>query len=135
MTHAPNESPRHTKRSIPSGAQSRSEKTAALLREQIAEFPTYVTLEMGKLFKEAQGEVELSADILDYYANNAEAFLAPVKLAVSEGEAYAVSKGEAYTESAPLSTRGSSGGLEIVSCAPSLAEMEQTLRVRVRQQF
>jgi delta 1-pyrroline-5-carboxylate dehydrogenase len=127
MTHAPNESPRHTKRSIPSGAQSRSEKTAALLREQIAEFPTYVTLEMGKLFKEAQGEVELSADILDYCADNAEAFLAPVKLAVS--------KGEAYTESAPLSTRGSSGGLEIVSCAPSLAEMEQTLRVRVRQQF
>jgi acyl-CoA reductase-like NAD-dependent aldehyde dehydrogenase len=29
-------------------------KTADLLREQIAEFPTYVTLEMGKLFKEAK---------------------------------------------------------------------------------
>jgi succinate-semialdehyde dehydrogenase/glutarate-semialdehyde dehydrogenase len=69
-------------------------KAAALLREQIDEFAAYVTLEMGKLFKEAKGEVELSADILDYYADNAEAFLAPVKLAVSEGEA--------YTESAPL---------------------------------
>ena len=34
-----------------------------------------VTLEMGKLFREAQGEVELSADILDYYADNAEKFL------------------------------------------------------------
>ena len=27
---------------------------------------------MSKLFKEAEGEVELSADILDYYADNAE---------------------------------------------------------------
>ena len=29
-------------------------------------------MEMGKLFPEAQGEVKLSADILDYYADNAE---------------------------------------------------------------
>jgi succinate-semialdehyde dehydrogenase/glutarate-semialdehyde dehydrogenase len=43
---------------------------------------------MGKLFREAQGEVELSADILDYYADNAERFLAPEKLEVAEGEAF-----------------------------------------------
>lgn len=63
-------------------------KAAALLRRQIDEFATNVTLEMGKLFAEAKGEVELSADILDYYADNAEAFLAPEKLVVSDGEAY-----------------------------------------------
>ncbi len=42
---------------------------------------------MGKLFNEAQGEVDLSADILDYYADNADAFLAPEKLKIDEGEA------------------------------------------------
>jgi succinate-semialdehyde dehydrogenase/glutarate-semialdehyde dehydrogenase len=36
-----------------------------------------VTLEMGKLIAEAKGEVELSANILDYYAERAEAFLKP----------------------------------------------------------
>ncbi len=32
---------------------------------------------MGKLLAEARGELTLSADILDYYAQNAERFLAP----------------------------------------------------------
>ncbi len=49
---------------------------------------------MGKLFREAQGEVDLSADILDYYADNAEKFLTPEKLTVDEGEA--------FVENAPL---------------------------------
>jgi succinate-semialdehyde dehydrogenase/glutarate-semialdehyde dehydrogenase len=69
-------------------------KAAALLRRDRDAFAKLITLEMGKLFSEAQGEVELSADILEYYAENAEAFLAPKKLVVAEGEA--------YTESAPL---------------------------------
>ena len=43
---------------------------------------------------ESRGEVDLSADILEYYADNAEAFLAPEKLKVSGGEA--------VVESAPL---------------------------------
>jgi len=63
-------------------------KAASILREKCDEFAKPITLEMGKLFREAQGEVELSADILDYYADNAEAFLAPEKLAVDEGEAF-----------------------------------------------
>ena len=62
-------------------------KAAAILREQLDEFAKPITLEMGKLFREAQGEVELSADTLDYYADNAEAFLAPRKLTVAGGEA------------------------------------------------
>ena len=62
-------------------------KAAAILREKRDEFATPITLEMGKLFREAQGEVDLSADILDYYAENAGSFLAPRKLQVANGEA------------------------------------------------
>src|SRR5260370_7559268 len=46
-----------------------------------------MTLEMGKLITESRGEADLSADILEYYADNAEAFLAPEKLNVAGGEA------------------------------------------------
>ena len=62
-------------------------KAASILRSRTDTFAKLVTLEMGKLFREAQGEVELSADILDYYADNAEKFLAPHRLKVDEGEA------------------------------------------------
>ena len=57
-------------------------RAAAILREKLDEFARPITVEMGKLFPEAQGEVKLSADILDYYADNAEDFLAPKKLKV-----------------------------------------------------
>jgi succinate-semialdehyde dehydrogenase/glutarate-semialdehyde dehydrogenase len=63
-------------------------RAASILREKIDEFAKPITIEMGKLFREAQGEVELSADILDYYADNAETFLAPEKLDVKQGEAF-----------------------------------------------
>ncbi len=63
-------------------------KAAAVLRERIDEFAKPITIEMGKLFSEARGEVELSAAILDYYADNAERFLAPEKLTVAAGEAF-----------------------------------------------
>jgi succinate-semialdehyde dehydrogenase/glutarate-semialdehyde dehydrogenase len=69
-------------------------RAASIMRQKRDEFATPITLEMGKLFREAQGEVDLSADILDYYADNAETFLMPEKLAVDEGEA--------YVENAPL---------------------------------
>ena len=62
-------------------------KAASILRAKKDEFAKLVTLEMGKLFREAQAEVDLSADILDYYADNAEAFLAPRRLTVTAGEA------------------------------------------------
>lgn len=63
-------------------------KAVSILREKLDEFAKPITAEMGKLFRESQGEVELSADILDYYADNAERFLAPEKLEVAEGEAF-----------------------------------------------
>jgi len=62
-------------------------KAASILREKLDEFAKPITLEMGKLFGEAREEVKLSADILDYYADYAEKFLAPKKLKVREGEA------------------------------------------------
>ena len=55
-------------------------RAAAILRERSDEFARLLTLEMGKLYSEALGEVELSAQILDYYAVNAEKFLAPEPL-------------------------------------------------------
>ncbi len=67
---------------------------ASILRTKRDEFAKPITLEMGKLFREAQGEVDLSADILDYYADHAEKFLATEKLEVQEGEA--------FVENAPL---------------------------------
>jgi succinate-semialdehyde dehydrogenase/glutarate-semialdehyde dehydrogenase len=62
-------------------------KAAAILRSRVDEFARPMTLEMGKLIAESRGEVLLSADILDYYAKNAERFLAPQILKPSSGEA------------------------------------------------
>jgi succinate-semialdehyde dehydrogenase/glutarate-semialdehyde dehydrogenase len=56
--------------------------------EQKEKFAYLVTLEMGKRIEESRGEVELSASILKYYADNAETFLAPRQLHSSAGEAY-----------------------------------------------
>jgi succinate-semialdehyde dehydrogenase/glutarate-semialdehyde dehydrogenase len=62
-------------------------KAAAIMRERVDEFARPVTLEMGKLIAQARGEVLLSADIIDYYAQNAERFLAPHQLTPGSGEA------------------------------------------------
>ncbi|HXJ34603.1 MAG TPA: NAD-dependent succinate-semialdehyde dehydrogenase [Candidatus Eisenbacteria bacterium] len=69
-------------------------RAASILRNKIDDFARLVTLEMGKLFREARAEVELSAGILDYYADGAAEFLAPQKLQVK--------RGEAVIESAPI---------------------------------
>ena len=62
-------------------------KAATLMRDRVEEFAKPVTLEMGKLIAESRGEVALSADIIDYYAWNAEDFLAPQILKPKLGEA------------------------------------------------
>lgn len=51
------------------------------------DFARVVTLKMGKLINESRAEVALSADIVDYYAENAERFLSPEKLNPASGEA------------------------------------------------
>jgi succinate-semialdehyde dehydrogenase/glutarate-semialdehyde dehydrogenase len=64
-----------------------AKKAAAIMRARVEEFARPVTLEMGKRIEEARGEVALSADIIDYYAKNAERFLAPQYLKPSIGKA------------------------------------------------
>lgn len=63
-------------------------KAAALLHAHVDDFAKLETLEMGKLIGEARGEVKFSGDILAYYAQHAESFLAPVKLHPKLGEAH-----------------------------------------------
>ena len=69
-------------------------KAASILAANVDAFARLATLEMGKRISEARGEVKLSARILDYYADHAERFLAPVKLDPEVGEA--------HMESSPL---------------------------------
>ena len=63
-------------------------KVADLMRERSEELATLITLEMGKRIAESKGEVELSASIYEYYAENAEDFLADEPLSPAEGSAY-----------------------------------------------
>ena len=63
-------------------------KAASLLHQQAEHFARIMTSEMGKRISEARGEVEFSSQILAYYADHAESFLAPVKLNPIAGEAY-----------------------------------------------
>jgi succinate-semialdehyde dehydrogenase/glutarate-semialdehyde dehydrogenase len=58
---------------------------AAELRANSAAHAKRMTLEMGKLIGAAEAEVELSASILDYYADRAEKLTAPVELTESPG--------------------------------------------------
>jgi succinate-semialdehyde dehydrogenase/glutarate-semialdehyde dehydrogenase len=62
-------------------------RAATLLRERRDEFATLITIEMGKLIEQSRGEVSLTAAIFDYYADNAERFLAPETLPIKDGEA------------------------------------------------
>ncbi len=63
-------------------------KAAVLLQEQAERFAQIMTMEMGKRISEARGEVAFSAQILAYYAEHAERFLAPVMLHPTAGEAH-----------------------------------------------
>ena len=60
-------------------------KAASILRQRVDEFARPMTLEMGKRIEESRGEVAISADIIEYYAKNAERFLSPQKLIPKSG--------------------------------------------------
>jgi succinate-semialdehyde dehydrogenase/glutarate-semialdehyde dehydrogenase len=69
------------------------QRAADLLRKNSQSYAKLLTVEMGKLYSEALGEVELSAQIMEYYVKHSEALLAPQKLPVAdaaEGEAVLV---------------------------------------------
>ncbi|PRX05920.1 UNVERIFIED_ORG: succinate-semialdehyde dehydrogenase/glutarate-semialdehyde dehydrogenase [Martelella mediterranea] len=66
------------------------QKAADLLRASKRRYAEILTLEMGKLLAEAEAEVELSAEIFEYYVVNAERLLAAEPLPVrnpAEGRA------------------------------------------------
>jgi len=62
-------------------------KVAKLMRIKKSELAKTITLEMGKLLAQAEGEIDLSADIFDYYADHGETFLADKVLDPEYGEA------------------------------------------------
>ncbi|SHO54890.1 NAD-dependent succinate-semialdehyde dehydrogenase [Vibrio quintilis] len=62
------------------------QKAADLLRQNKRKYAEVLTLEMGKLIAEAEAEVEISAQIMEYYVKHAEALLAP-KIIESEDPA------------------------------------------------
>jgi succinate-semialdehyde dehydrogenase / glutarate-semialdehyde dehydrogenase len=62
-------------------------RSAQVLLEKKEELSRVATLEMGKRIAESRGEVELSASIMQYFADKAEVFLAPKKLDSAMGNA------------------------------------------------
>jgi succinate-semialdehyde dehydrogenase/glutarate-semialdehyde dehydrogenase len=63
-------------------------RAAQLLLEQKSELARLATLEMGKRIAESHGEIELSAAILHYFADNAATFLAPKAIKSVMGDAH-----------------------------------------------
>ncbi|MBW8173057.1 NAD-dependent succinate-semialdehyde dehydrogenase [Ornithinimicrobium sp. Arc0846-15] len=64
-------------------------RVAEIYTERLEELADLIVLEMGKPREEAVGEIELSAAIYQYYADNAEKFLAdePIELLAGTGDA------------------------------------------------
>ena len=60
------------------------QKAADILREKKRFFAEIITLEMGKIVAEAEAEVELSAEIFEYYVKNASTLLADEPLPVAD---------------------------------------------------
>lgn len=59
---------------------------AGLLREERESLAQLMTREMGKIVGESRAEVDKCAWVCDYYAENAEAFLAPIPVATEASE-------------------------------------------------
>lgn len=62
-------------------------RAAELYRERAEELARTITIEMGKPLAQARGEIAVSADILDYYAQNAAELLREQTLPVRSGSA------------------------------------------------
>lgn len=73
------------------------QNAANLLRERKDQFARLMALEMGKMYREGLGEVELSAKIFEYYVQYAETLLAPEKLPVGN-----LNSGQAILVNEPL---------------------------------
>ncbi|QEG23085.1 NAD-dependent succinate-semialdehyde dehydrogenase [Mariniblastus fucicola] len=58
------------------------------LRSRKDEFAKLITLEMGKRIEESRSEIDFCADIVDFYADGAEEFLADHEMETDTGDAY-----------------------------------------------
>ena len=67
---------------------SRVKKLGEVLRQEKRNYAELITKEMGKPIKDAMAEVEKSATLCDYYAANAERFLAPEMVATEAKKSY-----------------------------------------------
>lgn len=67
-------------------------RVANEMRKQKTRLATLITTEMGKPLYESEIEIDYSANIIEYYADNAEEFLANVPLQTEKGDAYVVSE-------------------------------------------
>ncbi|MYV99319.1 NAD-dependent succinate-semialdehyde dehydrogenase [Streptomyces sp. SID3343] len=65
-------------------------RAAELMAERKDELAALLTLEMGKLIAQSEGEVDLAASILAYYAKNGSAFTRETALDVGDGAAVIV---------------------------------------------
>ena len=63
-------------------------KVAALMRKKKESLAKLITLEMGKLISQAKAEIDLSANIIDYYATNGAKFLEDKHLDPEYGKAF-----------------------------------------------
>ncbi|MBI2313455.1 MAG: NAD-dependent succinate-semialdehyde dehydrogenase [Betaproteobacteria bacterium] len=63
-------------------------RLAELLRTRVADYGALVTLEMGKIQREARSEVEKCALACEYYADHAAAFLDPEIIETDAGRSY-----------------------------------------------
>lgn len=63
-------------------------QAAQLLREKRDEFAGQITREMGKLAKEARGEIEKCAWVCDYYAEHGTGFMADEVVETDAGKSY-----------------------------------------------
>lgn len=63
-------------------------KVADLMRKKKESLSKLITLEMGKLISQARAEIDLSANIIDYYATNGARFLADKPLNPEYGKAF-----------------------------------------------
>jgi succinate-semialdehyde dehydrogenase/glutarate-semialdehyde dehydrogenase len=63
-------------------------KVAQLMRRDKDLLAALITLEMGKLISQAEGEIDLSANIIEYYADHGEKFLADKSLEPLNGSAF-----------------------------------------------
>jgi len=63
-------------------------RLASVLREEKRSYATLITQEMGKPVKDAMAEVEKCAVLSEYYAANAERFLAPEMVATEAKKSY-----------------------------------------------